>query len=77
VKQAEIDYDSRQKLRDEKIKAYFDSQVMKYLINHNNQNLSSLAPSNSSQVESDTIELTRQFCELQLQLDGQNQRIEQ
>ena len=45
---------------------------MKYLINQNNQNLSSLAPSNSSQVESDTIELTRQFCELQLQLDGQN-----
>ena len=36
VKQAEIDYDSRQKLRDEKIKAYFDSQVMKYLIKNSN-----------------------------------------
>ena len=64
IKKAEIEYDQRQKLRDEKIKNYFDSQVMKYLI------------SSSSTLENDTIELTRQFCNLQLQIDQQSQEIQ-
>ena len=34
-KRAEIEYDERQNLRDEKIKSYVDSQVMKYLIQNN------------------------------------------
>jgi len=67
MKQAEMDYDQRQKLRDEKIKTYFDTQVMKYLIQHNSQSME--ASGLRSTVDQDTIELTRQFCSLQIELD--------
>ena len=67
MKQAEMDYDQRQKLRGEKIKTYFDTQVMKYLIQHNSQSME--ASGLRSTVDQDTIELTRQFCSLQIELD--------
>lgn len=67
MKQAEMDYDQRQKLRDEKIKTYFDTQVMKYLIQHNSQSMETSGL--RSTVDQDTIELTRQFCSLQIELD--------
>lgn len=56
--QAELDYDRRQNLRDEKIKTYLDTQVMKYLIHHNNQSINNSAGASLS-VDKDTIELTR------------------
>ena len=65
VKQAEIDHDSRQKLRDDKIKSYFDEQVMKYLINQKSQSMGAhVEREQQSSVDEDTIELTRQFCNL-------------
>ena len=65
AKQAEIDYDSRQQLRDDKIKSYFDEQVMKYLINHKSRSMEGNAQKeHTSTVDEDTIELTRQFCNL-------------
>jgi len=65
AKQAEIDHDSRQKLRDDKIKSYFDEQVMKYLINQKSQSMeANVEREQQSTVDEDTIELTRQFCNL-------------
>ena len=65
AKQAEIDHDSRQKLRDDKIKSYFDEQVMKYLVNQKSQSMEANAEREQrSTVDEDTIELTRQFCNL-------------
>lgn len=63
-KQAEIEYDKRQKLRDERIKTYFDTQVMKFLIQHNSQSVEMNATGQRSTADQDMIELTRQFCNL-------------
>lgn len=76
-KQAEIEYDRRQKLRDEKIKTYFDTQVMKYLIRHNSESVEMGAAGQRSTVDQDMIELTRQFCNLQIELDHEKQKIAQ
>ena len=76
-KQAEISYDKRQKLRDERIKTYFDSQVMKYLISHNSKHVSDLSGERNPSVDQDMVELTRQFCNLQIELDHAKQRNEQ
>ena len=58
-KQAEISYDRRQKLRDERIKTYLDSQVMQYLIHHNSAQVSEPNGERSAAVDQDMVELTR------------------
>ena len=76
-KQAEISYDRRQKLRDERIKTYLDSQVMQYLIHHNSAQVSEPNGERSAAVDQDMVELTRQFCNLQIELDHEKQKSSQ
>lgn len=76
-KQAEISYDRRQKLRDERIKTYLDSQVMKYLIHHNSAQVGEPSGERSASVDQDMVELTRQFCNLQIELDHEKQKSSQ
>lgn len=55
LKKAELEYDKRQTLRDEKLKQWMDSQVLQHLFM-------------ADQSEGEVADLTSKFCELQVEL---------
>ena len=47
---------------------------MQYLIHHNSAQVSEPSGERSAAVDQDMVELTRQFCNLQIELDHEKQK---